>query len=246
MSNKIITCSKEINIGGKVYFDENSKSILKKWKIRFGEAFTFADCNDNFYRGRLERGDTEIFATVIEKIEGNIESPVKIILCQALPAKERMELIIEKAVELGVKKIVPFKSDKSITLEEREKKQRKAHKWTDLVIKASKQCRRAELLSIDRFTDFETIMKEYRKICGKIIFSNYHYDFRLSDILQSLKDCKEICIVIGPEGGFSEEELELAKKTGFYVVKAGERILRTETAAISLTAIFQHLLGDLR
>ncbi len=87
------------------------------------------------------------------------ESPLEIVLLQALPEKERMELIIQKATELGVSAIVPFKSERSISLEEREAKQKKAHRWQEIAIKAVQQSRRARVPLVEEYRSFKEALE---------------------------------------------------------------------------------------
>jgi 16S rRNA (uracil1498-N3)-methyltransferase len=168
---------------------------------------------------------------------------VKIILLQALPEKERMELIIQKATELGVSAIIPFKSERSISLEEREIKQKKAHRWQEIAVKAVQQSRRAKVPQVERFQLFE----EALEICEGNGLKIFLYEKRGENLKEVLKRCqaKKVYVMVGPEGGFTEGEVMKAKNRGFIPVKLGQRILRTETAAITFVGILQYELGDL-
>jgi len=244
MSNSIILQFSNLEPGDKITVSKEEMSVIEKRKILFGEAFTFLDDDGNYFRGRLQKKKSEIYVIVIEKLRIPTESHIDIVLCQAIPEKERMELIIEKAVELGIRKIIPFESDKSVTLREREKKQKKSHKWPDIVLKAYKQCRRSEITEIAKCIKFDNIIDNIRGQKGKVILSNYGYSCSLKNALKRIKHFKEIYLMVGPEGGFSKREINAAKDIGFVVASAGGRVLRTETAAIAAMSVIQFELGD--
>jgi 16S rRNA (uracil1498-N3)-methyltransferase len=171
------------------------------------------------------------------------ESPVEILLLQALPEKERMELIIQKVTELGVSAIVPFKSERSITLDEREAKQKKAHRWQEIAIKAVQQSRRAKVPRVRYYASFREALGVCKEGGLKIIL--YEKDGQnLKNVLKESSPHR-VYALVGPEGGLAEEEIKMAMEEGFVPVKLGQRILRTETAAITLVGILQYELGDL-
>jgi 16S rRNA (uracil1498-N3)-methyltransferase len=170
---------------------------------------------------------------------------VKIILLQALPDKERMELIIQKTTELGVYSIVPFKSKRSISLEERERKQFKAHRWQSIAIKAAKQSRRGRVPLLESYCDFSEALRYAEGSGLKIILWERGDKNPLRDVLRSKGNYGEVTLMVGPEGGFEAEEVRRAEEGGFIPITLGGRILRTETAAILLVGILQYELGDL-
>src|SRR3989304_17050 len=111
---------------------------------RVGSLITLTDAEGNDFRGRVLRlSETEASILVFDVFPSPTESSLEIILLQALPEKERMEMIIQKATELGVSAVLAFKSKQSISLEERESKQKKAHRWQDIALRAVQQSRRA-------------------------------------------------------------------------------------------------------
>jgi 16S rRNA (uracil1498-N3)-methyltransferase len=166
------------------------------------------------------------------------------VLFQALPGKERIELIIQKAVELGVKTIVPFKSKHSISLQEREAIQPKAHRWQYIALKAAKQCRRAIVPCVAPYCSFEQALEQTRPSELKIILLEKE-EKRLAPLIRSMPPPKNIALMVGPEGGWDVEEVERAREEGFFSGSLGGRILRTETAAIAACAILQYEWGGL-
>ena len=157
-----------------------------------------------------------------------------------------MELIIQKATELGVSTIIPFKSERSISLEEREAKQKKAHRWQQIAIKAVQQSRRARVPRVREFRSFKEALEFCRR--GGSEDHPLGKERRASQNGsqgERLLLPRKIYAMVGPEGGFTEEEVRQAQERGFIPVKLGQRILRTETAAITLVGILQYELGDL-
>ena len=211
---------------------------------RVGGIVTLTDSEGDDFRGRVVRLSKEkALVLIFEAFPSPTESPLEVILLQALPEKERMELIIQKATELGVSTIIPFKSGRSISLEEREAKQKKAHRWQEIAVKAVQQSRRARVPRVESYRSFQEALKVSKGEGLKIVL----YEKEGEDLKNVLRryQLKKICAMVGPEGGFTAEEVELAKDKGFIPIKLGQRILRTETAAIVLLGILQYELGDL-
>ena len=220
--------------------------VSSPWRPRLGEIITVQDEKGRHFRGRVLRisgpgCDVRLF----EVLRKRMESPLDILLLQSLPDKERMEWIIQKATELGVSRIVPFFTERSITLEEREKRQRKAHRWPVVAQKAAKQCRRAEIPVLEPYTDFQNALSYANGYELKIILWEKEREQGLNRVLSNGVRPDRICVLIGPEGGFAEKEIGMARAKGFLSIGLGPRILRTETAAITIIAIIQHIWGDL-
>jgi 16S rRNA (uracil1498-N3)-methyltransferase len=154
-----------------------------------------------------------------------------------------MELIIQKTTELGVSAIIPFKSERSISLEERDAKQKKAHRWQEIAIKAVQQSRRARVPRVEAYRPFGEALKRCEGEALRLLLYE-KTGGTLKNVLRRYQT-KRIYAMVGPEGGFTEEEVSLAMDEGFTPVKLGQRILRTETAAITLVGILQYELGDL-
>ncbi|MFQ5843225.1 MAG: RsmE family RNA methyltransferase [Thermodesulfobacteriota bacterium] len=215
-------------------------------QARPGELVTIRGGEGGEFRGRiLSINPREAWVLVFKSLIPATEPPVKIILLQALPDKERMELIIQKTTELGVYSIVPFKSKRSITLEERESKQPKAHRWQSIAIKAAKQSRRGRVPLLEPYCHFSDALGYAQGSDLKVILWERGNKNPLTDVLRSKGNCGEVTLMVGPEGGFELEEVQRAKESGFIPITLGRRIMRTETAAIVLVGILQYELGDL-
>ena len=229
---------------------------------RVGRLVTLTDAGAKDFRGRvLHLSATKAEILIVDRFPSPTESPVDIVLLQALPERERMEWIIQKTTELGISTIISFKSARSISLEEREAKQKKAHRWQEIAVKAVQQSRRAKVPKIEPYRSFIESLEFCKEDVLKILLWEKEGE-SLRDALKKYSALNppfgkggeggfktnrpgRIYIMIGPEGGFTGEEVKLAKRHGFIPVKLGQRILRTETAAITLIGILQYELGDL-
>lgn len=225
---------------------------LLQWKPRISEAYTVV-CQD----GRLKRArltaltDSSATLVVFEDMDST-ESSLELTLLQALPEKERMELVIQKTTELGVSTIIPFKSDKSTSLEEREAKQKKSGRWADVALKAAKQCRRESLVRVLPYTSSAEALKAADGSDLLLVLSERTGTTPLKEALADFKTRaqrdkitpRRVTVMAGPEGGLTDRELNNAASSGFIPVSLGKRILRTETASIASIALIRYELGE--
>ena len=239
-----IVLDREVAVGKEVMMKGPPLEALRFQGGRIGSLVTLTDLEGNDFRGRVIRlSEDEASIFIFDAFSSSTESPLEMTLLQALPEKERMELIIQKATELGISAIIPFQSEKSISLKEREAKQKKAHRWQDIAVKAVQQSRRAKVPWVEECRSFQEALEDCRGEGLKILLWEKGGE-NLKNVLKR-QLTKKIYAMVGPEGGFSEEEVRCAKKEGFIPVKLGQRILRTETATIVLVGILQYELGDL-
>ena len=243
--NNRITSPIPLRTGKGIALEGDSFSALLAREPLQGEIVTITDSSGSEFRGRITKlGKDRAHCHIFEELREPTEPPFDLFLFQALPDKERMELIIQKAVELGVKIIVPFKSKHSISLQEREAVQPKAHRWQTIALKAAKQCRRAIVPQVAPYCSFEGALDQARPMDIKIILLEKEEE-RLAPLIRGMPPPKSIALMVGPEGGWDGEEVEQAKGEDFYSVGLGGRILRTETAAIAACTILQYEWGGL-
>lgn len=212
---------------------------------RRGELITLRDFSGREFRARItELGGEGATIYVFQELKVLTEPPFDLLLLQALPDKERMELIIQKVTELGVKVIVPFKSQRSISLTEREARQPKAHRWQHIALKAMKQCRRLFLPYVAPYCSFTEALRWGQSAQMKIMLLEGEVR-GLASVLKSPSPPPRVALMVGPEGGWEDEEVSRARKEGFITVGLGGRILRVETATITACAILQYRWGGL-
>jgi len=239
-----IVLDRKVDIGKEVVLMGPLLEALCFQGGRVGSLVTLTDSEGSDFRGRVTRlSENEASVFIFDSFRSPTESSLEIILLQALPEKERMELIIQKTTELGVTAIVPFKSERSTSLKEREAKQRKVHRWQHIAVKAVRQSRRARVPYVGEYRSFQEVLEDPGKDGLRVLLWEKGGE-NLKNVLRQ-QPPQKIYAMVGPEGGFTEDEVELAKKKGFIPVKLGQRILRTETAAIIMVGILQYELGDL-
>lgn len=189
----------------------------------------------------IEVSKSQITCKILGEVESNTESKLKIHLFQGLPKSDKLELIIQKCTELGISEITPFTSSRTIVKWDDKKESRRLERYFEIAQSASKQSKRTLVPKINRvskFTDLKDLFED-----SKIIVAYENRGTTLREVLTE-SNSNSFSIVIGPEGGFSELEIETLENLGAKIVHLGNRILRTETAAIALTTMIQYELGD--
>lgn len=185
--------------------------------------------------------ETEIENLIIEKI-ASTESKIKVDIYQGLPKADKMELIIQKSVELGANAIIPVEMKRCVVKLDAKSENKKIERWQKIAESAAKQSGRnnvPEIRPIIKIEDIAKLKYEYDSI---IVCYEKETDNYLKNELLKLKDKQEvkIAIVIGPEGGLEEKDVENLKQNGANVVTLGKRILRTETVALNLLSIIMY------
>ncbi|HZS46764.1 MAG TPA: 16S rRNA (uracil(1498)-N(3))-methyltransferase [Blastocatellia bacterium] len=178
---------------------------------------------------------------ILKQESKRVESDLQITLYQAIVKGEKFDLVVQKATELGVNRIVPVMTAHSDVKPDRESSSRKLERWRRIALEATKQSGRTRLIEIQPPISFSAALET--KAGLKFLFAE-----RGGTLLHERKAdpaIGSVAILIGPEGGWQSEEIEQAKDASFEIVTIGPRILRTETAAITAVSLIQFLLGDL-
>jgi len=221
--------------------------ILKVLRLGEGAILNVADGTGMEYKGSIvDKGKDFVRLSVIGMYYNSTESPVEVTLFQGLPKGDKMELIIQKCTELGVKKIVPVSCQRSIVQLRPDKAEQKRTRWQKISEEAAKQSRRSLIPEITQVQTLEEALKNIKQDEVFLIPWEEEKANNLRDVIQPLKGrCRKVSILIGPEGGLTCEEVALAKDAGGSTVTLGPRILRTETAGLTVVAIVLYELGDL-
>lgn len=178
-------------------------------------------------------GDTVIAEIVKENFQ-DTELPVKIYLFEGLPKSDKMELIIQKCVELGVYAIIPVEMSRCVVKLDEKKKKSKLSRWQSISESAAKQSKRNTVPEIMDVMSYKEALNFAEKL--DLFLVPYESKNGMADTVSALKEIKNgmsVGILVGPEGGFEEKEVEEALSAGAKVISLGKRILRTETAAIT-------------
>ena len=180
---------------------------------------------------------------ILEKRSTQPESQRTIILGTAVPKGDRFRWLVEKATELGVTRLVPLITERSVV----EPGSGKLEKMQQTVIAACKQCGRNRLMEIAPLQSLDEFLSAAGELCARLIAhpSGMSCPHVLDESMPPRAEPQSVVLAIGPEGGFTRAEIELAKSRGWHVVDLGPRILRVETAALALTSAIVHRLQAL-
>ena len=180
--------------------------------------------------------DDLILCDIINKIEENVESDIQVTIFQGLPKSDKMEFIIQKAVELGVFDITPVEMIRCVVKLNEKDKQKKIQRWQKISEVAAKQCQRDIIPKINEIIAIKNICDIIDKYDTMILAYEKEKTYTIKQELKRLKEnnLKKIGIIIGPEGGFDEKEVEKLKQCGAKIITLGKRILRTETVALNV------------
>lgn len=208
------------------------KNVLR---MKSGEEILISSREGGDYFCRIEELNTEYVSVVILEERENNELPARIHLFQGLPKGDKMELIIQKAVELGVYRVIPVSMKRSVVKLDSKKADAKIKRWNAVSESAAKQSKRSIIPQVSQLATYADAVKQAEGY--DLIFLPYESADgieKTKKLIASTKPGTDIAIFIGPEGGFDDEEVELAKKNGAEIVTLGKRILRTETAGLCM------------
>lgn len=212
------------------------KNVLR---MKAGEELSISNGTDQKeYRcGIEELGEEEILCRIRFIKEADVELPSKVYLFQGLPKGDKMELIVQKAVELGVYEIIPVAARRAVVKLDEKKARHKRERWQGIAEAAAKQSRRKAIPAVKPVMT----MKEAIAYAAEMDVRWIPYEMaegmgRTKEMLGALGSGQTIAVFIGPEGGFEESEIEAAKSAGICPITMGRRILRTETAGLVILA----------
>lgn len=207
------------------------KNVLR---MKIGDEFLVSENNvSNLCRIESFEGEC-IIAEIIEESFQDTTLPIKIYLFQGLPKSDKMELIIQKAVELGVEGIIPVEMNRCVVKLDDKKKKNKTERWQAIAESAAKQSKRTSIPEVHNVMTYKQALAKASELDVFIV------PYECKDGMESTKNAlakirsgMSVGILIGPEGGFELNEIDAATESGGITVSLGKRILRTETAAIT-------------
>lgn len=188
-------------------------------------------------------GDDGVIADIVREEEDR-ELPVDITLYQSLPKGDKMEFIIQKCTELGVRRIVPVESSRCVVKLDAKTADKKVDRWQKLARSASEQSQRNAILEVAPVMSWKEAIREAETACNAqksvlravICFEHESGTGTLKSLLEASGSLKSVSVFVGPEGGYTDEEVEQATAAGITPISLGRRILRTETAGMALAA----------
>lgn len=248
--HKFFTPKELINGDVAKIIGDDVKHIYKVLRISEGEKVTLNNCEGVEYLGSVKSvSKQEVLIKILEKLETNNESNVKIYLFQGLPKSQKMDLIVQKGTELGITEFIPTITHRVDVKLKGEFK--KLDRLNRIALEAAKQSKRSIIPKVSEPIEFDEVLEKINSLDLLIVPYENANNFGIKTLINELRkennidNIKNIGIFIGPEGGIEEDEIERLKDKGAYIVTLGKRILRTETAGFVATSLIQYELSDL-
>jgi len=224
----------------------DAKHIKKALRLKPGEMIGLFDGLGFEYEARIVHLAADSVEVLITRsFPSKTESPVKIIVAQAFLKDRKMDTLVRQLSELGITKWIPFIASRSVPQPDKKRLAARTERWEKIAIEAMKQCKRGRITEIGATVSFENILKTVEDCDLKIVF--YENETKSINSIPSEHDGNigAICIMLGPEGGFTSQEIESARNCGFHISALGPRIMKAETATIAASALIQYLFGDM-
>ena len=215
------------------------KNVLR---MKTGEQLEISDGNNKKYLCEIESLEADkVTARILEEREAENELPSKLYLFQGLPKSDKMELIIQKAVELGAWEVIPVATKRAVVKLDQKKAAKKRERWSGISESAAKQAGRNVIPEIKQVMNFQEALSYAKSL--DVLLIPYDLAEGMQDTqerIQAIQPGQSVGIFIGPEGGFEQEEVKLAMEAGAYPITLGRRILRTETAGMTMLSVLMY------
>lgn len=200
---------------------------------------------DNYIAQIIEINKENVICNILEKINLNTEANIHINIFQGLPKIDKMELIIQKCTELGVKEITPVEMKRCVVKLDEKSADKKVTRWRKIAEVAAKQSGRDSICKINNVINIKNICNMCKDYDIVLVPYENEENITLKEVLNNIpKGTSKIGIVIGPEGGFEKQEIEYLIKNNCKIVTLGKRILRTETVSIAVSSVILYELSD--
>lgn len=221
---------------------EDSRHVSNVLRMKPGDLAVICDGRGTDHLGRLESAGAECVFSVIEKTSNQAEPSVHLRLFQAMPKGDKMDFIVQKAVECGACEIIPFFSKRCVSRPDKKQLVKKTERWQRIAYEAAKQCGRGIIPTVGETVDISAVPAMITAGNTGILF----YECSDTPIRKAVKQFSgNIDIVIGSEGGFERGEAEMFTEAGLAAVSLGKRILRCETAPIAAISILMNMTGNM-
>ena len=227
---------------------EDVNHIKNVLRLNYKEEIIICDKNasKSYLCSIVELNNEIVISEIIEEMEESTETNCYIHIFQGLPKSDKFEFIIEKCTEIGVKEITPVSMKRSIVKLDEKDKAKKLARWQKIAEVAAKQSKRDNILQVNNVINFQNIFEKVKDYDILLVAYEEEKENTLKSVLNNLKDKKDlkVAVIIGPEGGIDECEINLSKENNFIPVTLGKRILRTETAPLVISSNIIYELED--
>lgn len=226
------------NIGKKLALDEYAKHhLIKVLRFPKGQEVILFNGDGYDYLARVVEVKKQCIVEVLTHEKNLSESKLDLTLAQGIAKGEKMDFLIQKAVELGVNRIIPIVSERVVVRLKADKVKRRQAHWQQIAIHAAEQSGRSVVPKVEAPTKLDTLL-DHQTSCGFVL----HH--RAEKTLKQIEACQSAIVLIGPEGGFSDNEINQATEANYLPLLLGKRVLRTETASLAAIANMQLLWGS--
>lgn len=243
---KFFVPKQSINNTSAIIEGEDVKHIYKVLRLEEGEKISINNCEGEEFLGEItDITKTKVQVRIIEKLLLNNESNINVYLFQGLPKSSKMDLIVQKNTEMGIKEITPIITERVVVKSELNEF-KKVDRWNRIALEACKQSKRSLIPKINTPIEFEELLVKLKSMDFIVVPYENEDNKGLKNILfEDRQAIKNVAVIIGPEGGFEESEITTLKNCGAHIITLGPRILRTETAGFVCLAQLMYELGDM-
>ncbi|MBU3090719.1 16S rRNA (uracil(1498)-N(3))-methyltransferase [Clostridium sp. CM028] len=245
--HKFFVSKDSIDGNNAVIDGEDVKHIYKVLRLQIGDKVSVNNCEGKEYVGEITFIDKKaVNINLLEENSINNESPIEVHLFQGMPKSTKMDLIVQKNTELGVKAITPIITERVVVKTDL-KEFKKVDRWNRIALEACKQCKRSLVPQINVPIGFDNLLQELKYMDLVVVPYENEEGYGIKKLVENMEKIhiNKVAIVIGPEGGFEESEILKLKEIGARIVTLGPRILRTETAGFTCLSLIMYELGDL-
>ena len=245
--SKFFIKSEDINNNTVELRDENANHIKNVLRLKVDDTITVCtEQEQNYICSIKEINKNVVVCQVLKEINTNTETNISITIFQALPKADKFEYIIQKCTELGVKEIIPIQTDRCIVKLDSKSELSKIERWQKIAESASKQSNRNTVIKINNVINIKKIVENLKNYDILLVPYENEKQTTLKEVIQDIKvQNAKIGVVIGPEGGFEETEIEQLRQVGGKIITLGDRILRTETVALFVTSILLYEFNEI-
>jgi len=245
--HKFFISKQNINGDSAIIEGEDVKHIYKVLRLEEGTQISINNCDGVEYLAEIiDINKKEVKARILSELQTNNESPIDVYLFQGLPKSQKMDLIVQKSTELGVKEITPVITERVVVKNEIGEF-KKMDRWIRIALEACKQSKRTMIPKVNEPIEFYHLLDLLENMDLILVPYENEDGNGLKKVCSNVNkgSIKKVAIIIGPEGGFEESEIDVLKKYNAEIITLGPRILRTETAGFVCASLIMYELGDL-
>lgn len=224
---------------------QDARHLKDVLRLDVGDTVCLFDGKGHEYRAEItEMQPGNITLAILETLTSTTESPAHITLAQAYLKDKKMDTLLRQLTELGLSRFLPFQASRSVPQPDKKRLTARMERWKKIAQESLKQCNRSQLPEISETVSFKDVLDQAGPDDLKIMFWEKAREPLIFDS-ELKKSCRRIFILLGPEGGFSDDEATAAQEKGFITKTLGPRILKAETASLTACALIQYLFGDM-